>query len=296
MSLRELAKRLVELTEHEYEVLSILDRNMKRFGEIPYELIKNSVSFSEERLEKALSKLHSLKLVWCPRGRKVSYLLNYSGLDALALRTLVEKGIVAALGNPIGVGKEADVYEAVDENGRRLAVKFFRIGRTSFKKYVRLREALSRAHNYMEASKKAAFMEFKALTILSDKAPVPIPVYRTRHAVITEIFEGVELASVSKLENPEGVLSKILDGIEAAYMEGVVHRDLSAYNILISPSTNIMLIDWPQWVDSAHPNAQEYLRKDVENIMVFFRRKWHIKTIPEKYEGLLENLLRKSIK
>lgn len=295
MSLQDLVRRLGELTEEDYCVLSIMERNLSKFREVPYELMLQAVKFSEAKLERSLAKLHYLGLIWSPKGKKVSYVLNYLGLDALALRTLSSRGIVSGLGIPVGVGKEADVYDAISREGKRLAVKFFRIGRPSFKKYERVREYLTKAHNYLEASIRAAYMEFKALSRLAGRVPVPVPVYRTRHVVVTELFEGVELASLSKLEDAEGTLLKILDAIKSAYDAGVVHRDLSAYNVLVRPDGEIMLIDWPQWVEIEHPQASFYLKRDVENILSFFARKWNVRNIPTEYERIISDLVKKSI-
>ncbi|MEM2910034.1 MAG: RIO1 family regulatory kinase/ATPase [Nitrososphaerota archaeon] len=295
MSLQDFVRRLDELTEEDYSILSIMERNLSKFREVPYELILKAVKFSETKLERGLAKLHYLGLIWSPKGKKMAYILNYLGLDALALRTLSSKGIVSGLGVPIGVGKEADVYDAISREGTRLAVKFFRIGRPSFKKYERVRESLIKAHNYLEASIRAAYMEFKALSMLAGKVPVPIPVYRTRHVVVTELFEGIELASLSKLEDAEGVLLKIIEAIKSAYEVGVVHRDLSAYNVLVRADGSIILIDWPQWVEIDHPQASFYLKRDVENILSFFARKWNVRKIPPKYEEIIGKLVKKSI-
>ncbi len=295
MSLHEFAKRFGELTDEDFFILSIMERNLTKFREVPYQVILQSINFSEAKLERSLKKLHELRLIWSPRGKKIAYVLNYLGLDALALRTLSLKGIVSGLGMSIGVGKEADVYDAITREGKRVAVKFFRIGRPSFKKYERVRESLVRVHNYLEASIRAAYMEFKALLMLKGKVPVPSPLYRTRHVVVTELFEGVELALLSKLENAEEVLLKIIDAIKSAYEAGVVHRDLSAYNVLVKADGGIILIDWPQWVEKNHPQAPLYLERDVKNILSFFARKWNIWNIPPEYEKIIDELLGKSI-
>ncbi|MCS7136569.1 MAG: RIO1 family regulatory kinase/ATPase [Nitrososphaerota archaeon] len=293
--LHELARRFSELTEEDYCVLSIMEKNLSKFREVPYQVILQSVKFSELKLERSLNKLHYLRLIWSPKGKKTAYVLNYLGLDALALKTLSSKGIVSGLGMPIGMGKEADVYEAISQEGKRLAVKFFRIGRPSFKKYERVRESLIRAHNYLEASIRAARMEFKALLMLVGKVPVPAPVYRTRHVVVTELFEGDELASISKLENAEEVLLKIIDAIRSAYDAGVVHRDLSVYNVLVKTDGSIVLIDWPQWVKRNHPQAPIYLERDIKNILSFFARKWNVRNIPIEYEKIIREITGKSI-
>jgi len=58
---------------------------------------------------------------------------------------------------------------------------------------------------------------------------------------------------------------------------GVIHADLSEYNILLKPDMHILIIDWPQYVLADHPNAQQLLLRDVKNVLTFFRRRFSVK-------------------
>ncbi len=60
-----------------------------------------------------------------------------------------------------------------------------------------------------------------------------------------------------------------------AYHEGIIHADLSEYNILMEEG-RCVIIDWPQWIETSHPNAQTILERDIDNILTFFRRKYQI--------------------
>ena len=55
------------------------------------------------------------------------------GYDYLALRALLSRGSIAGVGRRVGVGKESDVYEVVDPDGRELILKLHRLGRISFR-------------------------------------------------------------------------------------------------------------------------------------------------------------------
>ena len=46
---------------------------------------------------------------------KGGFTILNAGLDAFALKILVEKNIITGIGKPIGVGKESDVYKAVTD-------------------------------------------------------------------------------------------------------------------------------------------------------------------------------------
>ncbi len=52
---------------------------------------------------------------------------------------------------------------------------------------------------------------------------------------------------------------------------GIVHADLSEYNILVHRS-KIFFIDFGQAVDSKHPQADNFLDRDIHNIVTFFRK------------------------
>jgi len=279
-----------KLDDAHFKILRIIESNLSKYEVVPKEVIISSSGLGQ-RAEKLLKKLHEYKLIWAPMGLERGFCLNYNGLDMLALKALVNRNIIESLGKPLGVGKEADVYDAMSPKGERLVIKFFRIGRTSFKKYERHRTALLSAHTYMIASVKSASREYQALKMLYPRGVrVPKPIARNRHVVVTEFFKGIEVASAQYLTNPLSTLREILENIKRACEAGVVHSDLSAYNVLITPEEEILIIDWPQWVKPSHPMARTYLRRDVSGLVRFFRRKWKIGELPEEYSKLIEEI------
>jgi RIO kinase 2 len=66
-----------------------------------------------------------------------------------------------------------------------------------------------------------------------------------------------------------------VEEVGKAYSAGVVHGDLSEYNVLVVEDTPV-LFDWPQWVSSSHPSALYYLKRDLLNILKFFKRKYSL--------------------
>jgi RIO kinase 2 len=83
---------------------------------------------------------------------------------------------------------------------------------------------------------------------------------------------GINLSRATVAE-PEMILDEILDNVREAYRLGIVHGDLSEFNIMVDEK-QCWLIDWPQWVETAHPNAGETLARDIENILQYFKRKY----------------------
>ncbi len=92
------------------------------------------------------------------------------------------------------------------------------------------------------------------------------------------MIEGAELAEYKTLPNPEKTLREALSNTRKAYVNaGVIHADLSEYNIIIKPNWHTLIIDWPQYVTREHPNAQQLLKRDLKNVVRFFQRKHKVK-------------------
>jgi RIO kinase 2 len=69
-----------------------------------------------------------------------------------------------------------------------------------------------------------------------------------------------------------------LANVRKAYLDaGVVHGDLSEYNVILNPDMSVLIIDWPQYVQKSHPNAGDLLLRDVKNVTDFFMRKFRVK-------------------
>ncbi|PIU59269.1 serine/threonine protein kinase [Candidatus Bathyarchaeota archaeon CG07_land_8_20_14_0_80_47_9] len=227
-----------------------------------------------------LSRLSKLGLIYRITGAYVGYTLNYSGYDCLAINALVKAGVLEAFGKSLGVGKEADVFDALNPKGERTAIKFHRLGRISFRQTRRKRDyTTQRSASWLYQSRLAAEKEFQALKLVyPHKVAVPEPISQNRHVIVMGMIDGAELAEYKEISKPEKVLKQILRNVKKAYLKaGVVHADLSEYNIILKPDMHILIIDWPQYVTREHPNAQELLTRDLKNITRFFERKHMLK-------------------
>jgi RIO kinase 2 len=76
-----------------------------------------------------------------------------------------------------------------------------------------------------------------------------------------------------RLDAPGDVLGGILENVRKAYRAGIIHADLSEYNILMEGDRSV-IIDWPQWIGTDHRNAQAILERDIGNILSYFQRKY----------------------
>jgi RIO kinase 2 len=109
---------------------------------------------------------------------------------------------------------------------------------------------------------------------LYSKVSIPRPVAISRHALAMEYVPGPLLNRIT-LEDPEDGLRLILGEVGGALGQGIIHADLSEFNIIITDSGPV-IIDWPQAVDATHPHADELLKRDLGNVLRFFRTKYRI--------------------
>jgi RIO kinase 2 len=283
MSSADIAVKVFRTLEHEdFRVLQVIEANMARHRYVPENDLPSLTKLSFRELDFRLPRLSKLGLIERWAGPYTGYVLHTAGYDCLAIQALVKANSLEAFGKPLGVGKESDVYDALTPRGERVAVKFHRLGRTSFRQTRRLRGYISeRRHiSWLYQSRLAAEKEFEALRLLYPrKVAVPRPLSQNRHVVVMGMIEGEELAEFNEILNPEKVLKEILSNVQKAYVKaGVIHADLSEFNIILQPNWHILIIDWPQYVKKDHPNADQLLQRDVQNVVRFFKRKFKTKT------------------
>jgi RIO kinase 1 len=80
----------------------------------------------------------------------------------------------------------------------------------------------------------------------------------------------------TKLNEPNEMLNQILKQAALLYSVGLVHADLSEFNILVKDEKPY-LIDIGQGVTLNHPEAGVFIRKDITNITHYFASKYNIR-------------------
>jgi len=285
MSSAEIAVRVFRTLENEdFRALQVLEAAMSTHEFVPKEAIAKFAPFSLRETDYRLQRLDKMRLIRQTPAPYTGYTLNYAGYDCLAINALVKAGVLEAFGKSLGVGKESDVYDALDPKGERIAVKFHRLGRISFRETRRKRGYTKKRVGWLSQSRVAAEREFQALQLVFHcGVAVPKPIRQNRHVIVMGMIEGAELAEWREISKPERVLREILRNVRKAYVEaGVIHADLSEYNIILKPDMHILIIDWPQYVTTEHPNAEQLLARDVKNVLSYFRRKHKLKAKPKE--------------
>lgn len=262
-----------------FKILAAIERGLNKYEYVPVSYIYDKTRIHAEKLNVLLNTLNNIKVIRRKLGTEVGYRLTYLGLNVLSLHSLARRGIIVAIGNVVGIGKESEVYEALGPGNIRLSIKFHMVGKTSFKKTEKSRAYVLERElpNWISESKLSAQREYRALEKLSVETEyVCKPIAYNRNAVVTEFIEGIELYKLKNISNPLNVFNKIIEVIKIAYRKAnIIHGDLSEYNVMIKlPEEDPIIIDWPQYFYAHHPNAELYLRRDVCQISNFFKKRF----------------------
>jgi RIO kinase 2 len=273
-----------QIESEDFRILNIIESAMSKREFVPVEQIQKYAKLPMDRIEFTLGKLNKLGLIYRIKGAYVGHTLNYAGYDCLAINTLVKAGVIDSFGQSLGVGKEADVYDALSPDGKRIAVKFHRLGRISFRQTRRKRGYIREHSSWLFQSHVSAEKEFQAMQLVyKNGVSVPEPISQNRHVIAMGMIEGAELSKYKEIQKPQKILKEILRNVRKAYLKAhVIHADLSEYNIILKPDGHILIIDWPQYVKTDHANAAELLDRDLKNILTFFNRKFNVKVAIEE--------------
>jgi len=270
-----LAAAFLGLSREERSLLSAIESGMRAHEWVPSSIISETSGLPARKADFLLGRLFEKKLVERESLHYMGYRIDFDAYDLLALSDLVAKGALNAIGERIGVGKESVVYQAFGD--MPLALKFHRQGRTSFKHVRRVR------HNFPNKSKVpwlytaslAARHEHQIMEKLWSEVSIPRPVAVSRHVLAMEFVSGPPLNRIA-LFDPEKGLDLILAEVAKAHRMGIIHADLSEFNIMMVES-GPKIIDWPQAVEVTHPHARELLERDLANVLRFFERKYGTK-------------------
>jgi len=195
-----------------------------------------------------------------------------------AIYKLITKGVVKSVESEIKEGKESVVLSAKDKEGKWLALKVYKTScdfRTMWTYLVGDPRFSNTKKNRRSVIYNWCKREFKNLKIAFDAGvtcPEPIA-FNENVLVIRFVGKDGELASRLidvKLENPEDAYDFILEDYEKLLKAGLVHTDLSAYNILIFEVP--YMIDLSQAVPVKHQLAKEFLMRDLKNINDYFKK------------------------
>jgi RIO kinase 1 len=199
----------------------------------------------------------------------------------IGLYKLANKGIIKAMGGAIATGKEANVFHAIGSDGIELGVKIYRIATSDFKAMQDYIIGDPRFEKIKHNKKDIVFAwtkkEFRNLDRASQAGvKVPKPMIAERNILIMEFIgkNGVAapLLREAEIKRPKQIFDKVVENMKLLHLKAnLVHADLSEYNIMYYNEEPVF-IDMGQSLVRDHPNSEEFLERDVKNIVRFFRK------------------------
>jgi len=217
--------------------------------------------------------------------------------DLPTLETLykfTKRGIIKALGGPVSRGKEAVVFHALGASDQELAIKVYKVSTSNFNAMLDYMIGDPRFEHIKRDRRSVIFAwarkELKNLKRAFDAGvPVPEPIACNNNVLVMKFIGAEGIAAPRLRDIPIEILQRDFDLNElltciVGYLKSLykkanlVHADLSEFNILMRGymenelEVEPVLIDMGQSLLLSHPNADEFLRRDVGNIVFFFNR------------------------
>ncbi len=200
-----------------------------------------------------------------------------------ALYSLSSNGVIKALGGSISTGKEANVFHALGPEDAELAIKIYRIKTSDFKAMQDYIIGDHRFTHVRRTKKDLVFAwtkkEFRNLArARKAQVRVPEPIRYKQNVLVMEFMgkDGVAFPllkyAAAHVHNIDDTYKTIINFMKKLYRDAhLVHADLSEYNILLDDAERPIFIDMGQSVLLDHPYARTFLRRDVSNVVNFFR-------------------------
>jgi len=198
----------------------------------------------------------------------------------LTLCKMVNRGIFELIYGAVSTGKEANVFCAADRDGNFLAVKIYRVATSDFKTMYRYLVADPRYARIPHERRRIIFAwtsrEFKNLQRAHEAGVrAPRPVDHEKNVLVMEFLgeNGIPYPRMKDRapDDPRLAFEMILQDMRLLYQKaGLVHADLSEYNILMAPEPYI--IDFSMAIDVESPMASSYLERDIANILRYFEK------------------------
>ncbi|KAA8904572.1 hypothetical protein TRICI_005442 [Trichomonascus ciferrii] len=274
------------LSSEDFRVLTAFEMGSKNHEVVPTTLATQISGLkSASAVQRSIADLAKARLLVRQRNTKYDgYRLSYLGYDYLALKALVKRDSVLAVGNQIGIGKESDIFLAATPSGKdHVVLKIHRLGRISFRSVKNNRDYMKgrQSASWMYLSRLAAQKEYAFMKALHEHGfPVPTPIDQSRHQVVMSLVDGFPMRQLKEHSHPGRLYATLMDFIVRLANHGLIHCDFNEFNIMIKetaerPEDEIVVIDFPQCVSIDHPDAERFFRRDVDCIRTFFERKLH---------------------
>ncbi|MDG6966424.1 MAG: serine protein kinase RIO [Nitrososphaerota archaeon] len=212
-----------------------------------------------------------------------------------ALSEMIARGDLSYLNGVVRAGKEARVYWGVAPDGSPRAVKIYLTAAAEFKKRMRYVAGDRRFQRLPSSVRQMIRLwvqkEFKNLRMAAEAGiRVPRPYAFNANIIVME-FIGTPPAPApvfAETEVDDSDYRWTLETVRRLYKAGLVHADLSEFNIFKAGPEERVLFDMGSAILTSHPESRQLLLRDVTNVVRFFKKRGVYEKAPEQ---ILETVL-----
>lgn len=212
------------------------------------------------------------------KGKVVNEVLDKP--TVMTLYKMITDHVIAYVNGAVSAGKESVVFWGVDENKSDVALKIYLVSTSNFKKREPYILGDPRFSHVKKGTKNLVYLwakkEYRNLTQCFDAGlPVPKPLHVTNNVLTMEFVgeNGSPCKSLLDSKVDENDYKQAIQIIRDLYKKArLVHGDFSEYNVFKTPN-GLMVFDLGSAVDLRHPNTQEFLKRDINNITRFFTKR-----------------------
>jgi len=212
------------------------------------------------------------------KGKVVNEVLDKP--TVMTLYKMITDHVIAYVNGSVSAGKESVLFWGVDENDVNVALKIYLVSTANFKKREPYILGDPRFSHLKKGTKNLVYLwarkEYRNLTQCYQAGiPVPRPLYVTNNVLAMEFIGdgGAPAKSLLTSEVDEGDYAQAMSILDDLYKKAkLVHGDFSEYNIF-KTEKGLVVFDLGSGVDLRHPNAKEFLKRDINNIGRFFNKR-----------------------
>lgn len=244
---------------------------------------EDEINFIEEdldwRFEKIFPKIKRKSLQdGFKKDKVISQVLDKSTM--FTMYEMINSKIISYVNGIVRSGKESVLFWAVDEKGKDIALKVYLVTTSNFKKRLPYIEGDPRFTRFKKGTRNIVFLwakkEFRNLQQCQKKGiPAPRPISVSKNVLAMEFVgkNGVPAPTLHETEVDEKDYGQMIQIVTSLYREAnLVHSDLSEYNVF-KTENGLVIFDFGSAVEILHPNAKNFLERDIKNISYFFAKR-----------------------
>jgi RIO kinase 1 len=238
-------------------------------------------SKAEERVLRRLQRYDRESRILVKRSEDYDVLEEvFDRPTLLTLHSLMNSHAFAYLNGVVSAGKEARVYWGVRDDGSDVAVKIYLTTNAEFRRrlpYIvgdpRFGRVKRDIRGLVNLWARKEYRNLKDARVAKVSCPQPLKV--EKNVLVMEFVgkEGQQAPLLNEVDVNQQDYRVIVSEIQKLYRQArLIHADLSDYNVF-KYKGQLILFDFGSAVDLAHPQAEEFLIRDITNINRFFIRR-----------------------